>query len=60
MLFLVIYKPSDAGKTAQQVKAFATRPDNLSYIPGTYMVERETWLLQVAYVHINNSKTNIT
>ena len=32
----------DVGKTTQQVKAFATKPVNLSYIPETHMVEGET------------------
>ena len=27
------------GKVAQQVKALATKPDSLSVIPRTYMVE---------------------
>jgi hypothetical protein len=30
----------------QRVKVPATKPDNLSGIPGTHMVEGEAWLLQ--------------
>lgn len=32
---------------AQQVKAFATKHDDLSSIPGTHIAERENWLSHV-------------
>jgi hypothetical protein len=35
-----------AGEMAQQVKALNTKPDDLSLIPKTYMVEREHKILQ--------------
>jgi hypothetical protein len=35
-----------AGERAQKVKVIAAKPDNLSSIPGSYMVE-ENRLLQV-------------
>lgn len=35
------------GKVAQWVKALAAKPDNLSSIPGTLMVEGKTQLLKV-------------
>lgn len=38
---------SGAGDTAQQVKVLATK--DLSLTPGTHIVERENWLLQVAF-----------
>ena len=36
-----------AREMAQQVKAPAIKPDNLSSIPGTHTVEGGSWLLQV-------------
>lgn len=36
------------GKMVWQIRMLAAKPDNLSSILGTYMVEGETWLLQVA------------
>lgn len=33
---------------AQQVKAFATKSDNLNLIPEIHMVDGENWLTQVA------------
>lgn len=36
----------EASEIAQQVKALAAKPDNLSSIPERYMVEGENHLLQ--------------
>lgn len=33
-------------ETSLYVKVFATKPDNLSPIPGTYIVEEKYWLPQ--------------
>lgn len=41
------YIYSWASKMAQQVNVLAVKPDSLSLIPGTHMVERVTPLLQV-------------
>lgn len=35
------------GKMAEQAKALATRPDDLSSTYNTYTVERENWLPQL-------------
>lgn len=38
---------SGAGKIAQGAKGFATDSDNLSSIPGAYVVERENCFLNI-------------
>lgn len=44
---LTLYKKnnSGAGEMAQQVKGLATKPDDLSSVPGAYMVEGENQFL---------------
>lgn len=36
------------GKMAQFIKRFATKPDDLNWIPGPHMVEEKNHLSQVA------------
>lgn len=38
-------KEASIGKTAQQIKALAANPDELSSIPGNHMAERENRVL---------------
>lgn len=47
-----------ASKTAQQVKAFAAEPDNLSLVPGTYTVEVENQLLKAVNICSLNTNMN--
>lgn len=39
----------DAGEMIQQVKALATKSDDLSSIPRMYIMEKENWLLDIAF-----------
>ena len=45
--------PRRASKTVQQVTMPAARPDNLSSVPGSHVVERENQLLQ-GCPHLHN------
>jgi hypothetical protein len=46
---------------AQWVKVLATKPDDLSSIPGTHMTEEEKWLQKLSsdlYKHIMRARTH--
>lgn len=38
-----------SSEAAQLVKVFANKPDNLSYILGTHLVERKSLLLNIVF-----------
>lgn len=36
-------------KNLEQVKVFASKPNDLSLVPGTHVVEKENQLLQIVF-----------